>query len=132
MLKKFAVVWYRVIIVSALSLSLRDKERLRDWEIERAWKFGLLHQLAWSIRYLKRLTVMLYKGKFMTQYRKSANARLIINMVVYFNWGRLKPRILLCWAHGTARIVSKLPMAPENATIKQLKMEKIVNSFPKN
>ena len=36
MLKKFAVVvvvvWYRVIIVSALSLSLRDKERLRDWE----------------------------------------------------------------------------------------------------
>ena len=34
MLKKFAVVvvWYRVIIVSALSLSLRDKERLRDRE----------------------------------------------------------------------------------------------------
>ena len=32
------VVWYRVIIVSALSLSLRDKERFRDWEIERAWQ----------------------------------------------------------------------------------------------
>ena len=32
-LKKFSVVvWYRVIIVSALSLSLRDKERFRDWE----------------------------------------------------------------------------------------------------
>ena len=30
------VVWYRVIIVSALSLSLRDKDRLRDREIERA------------------------------------------------------------------------------------------------
>ena len=29
------VVWYKVIIVSALSLSLRDKDRLRDWEIER-------------------------------------------------------------------------------------------------
>ena len=27
MLKKFSVVWYRVIRVSALSLSLRDKER---------------------------------------------------------------------------------------------------------
>ena len=26
------VVWYRVIIVSALSLSLRDKDRLRDRE----------------------------------------------------------------------------------------------------
>ena len=30
--------WYRVIIVSALSLSLRDKDRFRDWEIERAWQ----------------------------------------------------------------------------------------------
>ena len=41
MLKKFpvvVVVWYRVIIVSALSLSLRGKERFRDWEIERAWQ----------------------------------------------------------------------------------------------
>ena len=28
----------RVIIVSALSLSLRDKDRFRDWEIERAWQ----------------------------------------------------------------------------------------------
>ena len=26
------------IIVSDLSLSLRDKERFRDWEIERAWQ----------------------------------------------------------------------------------------------
>ena len=34
------VVWYRVIIVSALSLSLRDKERFRDWEIERAWQLS--------------------------------------------------------------------------------------------
>ena len=30
MLKKFPVVWYRVIIVSALSLTLRDKERERE------------------------------------------------------------------------------------------------------
>ena len=29
---------WKVIIVSALSLSLRDKDRLRDWEIERAWQ----------------------------------------------------------------------------------------------
>ena len=34
------VVWYRVIIVSALSLSLIDKERFRDWEIERAWQYS--------------------------------------------------------------------------------------------
>ena len=33
--------WYRAIIVSALSLSLRDKDRLRDREIERAWEFKL-------------------------------------------------------------------------------------------
>ena len=26
--------------MSALSLSLRDKERFRDWEIERAWQIG--------------------------------------------------------------------------------------------
>ena len=31
-----------MIIVSALSLSLRDKERFRDWEIERAWQFYIL------------------------------------------------------------------------------------------
>ena len=44
-LKKFPVVvvlvWYRVIIVSALSLSLRDKESFRDWEIKRAWQYLL-------------------------------------------------------------------------------------------
>ena len=32
------VVWYRVITVSALSLSLRDKDRFWDREIERAWQ----------------------------------------------------------------------------------------------
>ena len=36
------VVWCGgVIIVSALSLSLRDKESFRDWEIERAWQYLL-------------------------------------------------------------------------------------------
>ena len=45
-LKKFAVVWwYKVIIVSALSLSLRIKERFRDWEIERAWQWKERHIL---------------------------------------------------------------------------------------
>ena len=33
------VMWWKVIIVSALSLSLRDKDRYRDWEIERAWQY---------------------------------------------------------------------------------------------
>ena len=37
------VVWWKVIIVSALSLSLRDKDRLRDREIERAWQ-----KLSWN------------------------------------------------------------------------------------
>ena len=32
---------WKVIIVSALSLSLRDKERFRDWEIERAWQYSV-------------------------------------------------------------------------------------------
>ena len=32
-----------MIIVSALSLSLRDKERFRDWEIERAWQLSPLN-----------------------------------------------------------------------------------------
>ena len=36
----------RVIIVSALSLSLRDKDRLRDWEIERAWQL-ILEGIRW-------------------------------------------------------------------------------------
>ena len=35
-LKKFAVVWWKVIIVSALSLSLKYKERLGEREIETA------------------------------------------------------------------------------------------------
>ena len=45
MLKKFLVGgwWWKVIIVSALSLSLRDKERFRDWEIERAWQYVLIN-----------------------------------------------------------------------------------------
>ena len=44
MLKKFSVGGggWKVIIVSALSLSLRDKERLRDWEIERAWQLDAI------------------------------------------------------------------------------------------
>ena len=50
MLKKFVVVWYRVIIVSALSLSLRDKERFRDWEIERAWQLNSKsNRMSWKI-----------------------------------------------------------------------------------
>ena len=34
------------IIVSDLSLSLRDKDRLKDWEIERAWQFVILLYLS--------------------------------------------------------------------------------------
>ena len=37
------VVWWKVIIVSALSLSLRDKDRLRDREIERGWQYHANH-----------------------------------------------------------------------------------------
>ena len=51
-----------MIIVSALSLSLRDKERFRDWEIERAWQFLLNNQFCldalstrWKIDYSNRV-----------------------------------------------------------------------------
>ena len=55
MLKKFpVVVWCgKVIIVSALYLSLRDKESFRDWEIERAWQYHNVNSpdmlLLWSL-----------------------------------------------------------------------------------
>ena len=39
------------LLVSALSLSLRDKERLRDWEIERAWQFHTQKRRLESIVY---------------------------------------------------------------------------------
>ena len=41
--------------MSALSLSLRDKERLRDWEIERAWQKNplLLQNLGSAIKTIK-------------------------------------------------------------------------------
>ena len=65
MLKKFTVVvvvwWYRVIIVSALFLSLRDKERLRDWEIERAWQKTYLLTLP---RYPDLAPAPLYSSQF--------------------------------------------------------------------
>ena len=33
--------------MTALSLSLRDKERFRDWEIERAWQFLCPNKWRW-------------------------------------------------------------------------------------
>ena len=45
-----------MIIVSALSLSLRDKERFRDWEIERAWQYAQPKN-KWSWRQINILKV---------------------------------------------------------------------------
>ena len=42
---------WKVIIVSALSLSLIDKERFGDWEIERAWQHFSSKQLLVKPKY---------------------------------------------------------------------------------
>ena len=76
------------------------------------------------------LTVKLYMGKFVTQYKKSANARFKMNMVVYFDAGvLLKPNIFFLRAHGIARRVSILPEAPNVATIMHLNMYTIIRYF---
>ena len=67
------------------------------------------------------LTVMLYIGRLVTQYRKSANARLMLKMVVYFRGGLLKPNILFLRAQGIDLRVKRLPKAPILATIRHLK-----------
>ena len=66
------------------------------------------------------LTVMLYIGRLVTQYRKSVKARLMMKIVVCLAGGFSNPKILLFWAHGIARRVRRLPRAPTNATIKHL------------
>jgi hypothetical protein len=59
-------------------------------------------------------------GKLMTQYRKSAKARLTMNIVVYFEGVMLNPGNFFLCAHGIARRVNKLPTAPTMATIMHL------------
>ena len=62
------------------------------------------------------LTVRLYMGRLVTQYRKSASARLTMKMVVYLRGVLWNPSILLAWAQGMARRVRRLPAAPTVAT----------------
>ena len=64
--------------------------------------------------------MILYIGRLVTQYRKSANARFMIKIVVYLAGGLSNPKILLLWAQGIARRVRRLPKAPTKATIKHL------------
>ena len=65
--------------------------------------------------------MILYMGRFVTQYRKSENARLMMKIVVYFNGDLLKPKMFLDCAHGIANNVMRFPTAPRKATIKHLK-----------
>ena len=51
-------------------------------------------QINLTNRHISVLTVKLSMGKFVTQYKKSANARFKMNMVVYFDAGVMsKPNI---------------------------------------
>ena len=59
-------------------------------------------------------------GRLVTQYRKSAKARLTMKMVVYLRGEMLNPNILLVWAQGMARRVRRLPAAPTMAMTIQL------------
>ena len=58
-------------------------------------------------------------GRLVTQYRKSAKARLTMKMVVYLRGVLWKPSVLLAWAQGMARRVRRLPAAPMMATMMQ-------------
>ena len=60
-----------VIIVSALSLSLRDKDRLRDWEIERAWQ--------WKSQ-VPKLNFNVF------EYSEKISSPLCLLMVVFRSW----------------------------------------------
>ena len=78
--------WWEVIIesaVSALSLSLRDEERFRDWEIERAWQLLTFHEL------LDKTTSKLFQ-EAKTSLRKLILAE-IINKLKMFRKFCLKP-----------------------------------------
>ena len=56
-----------------------------------------------TIWHIALLTVKLYRGKFVPQYKKSANARFKMNMVVYFDAGVLsKPPKKFFWDQGIA------------------------------
>ena len=68
------------------------------------------------------LTVRLYMGRLVTQYRKSASARLTMKMVVYLRGEMLNPSTLLSCAQGTARRVRRLPADPTMAMMIQLEL----------
>ena len=70
-----------MIIVSALSLSLKDKDRFRDWEIERAWQYinwQIQHTLSSLITYYKIITEVGGCGKDTTNLNVSPRVLILV------------------------------------------------------
>ena len=66
---------------------------------------------------------MLYTGKFVMQYRKSANAKLRITILVCLKGTRSNPNILFFCAQGMARSVNRFPTPPNMAKKMHLKIQ---------